>query len=82
MHYKFIVMEKIRKHLLNHLNKAERNYWDTRYLIDTKTSQLNNFQLEINKLNDSFAKIAEEREYYQNLLNELNEAENGKNKTN
>ena len=71
-------MENIRKHLQDSYNGAEREYWDIRYLYNTRSNQLAALKQEVDSLFASLQKFDEERKYYENLLNELNEKENEK----
>lgn len=75
-------MKNIRKHLQDSYNDADREYWDIKYLYDTRSNQLAALKQEVDGLFASLQKFDVERKYYENLLNELNDTENGKDKIN
>ncbi len=68
-------MEEIRKHIQNNLDNATRNYDDTYYMWQTVEKEFKRLQEEFHSLDQAVTKTRTEMEYYQKLLNELNEHE-------
>ena len=66
-------MEEIRKHIENNLENATRNYNDTYNMWQTVEKDFKRLQEEFHSLGQAVTKARTEMEYYQKLLNELNE---------
>ena len=66
-------MEKIREHIERNLADANRVYDETYYHFTRAKDEFNLAKAEFESLTTSLAKAQANAEYFQNLLNELNE---------
>ena len=66
-------MENIRKHLQESFDSADNAYWELVSNLETKRIKLATLSNEINYLETDMLKLNKDRNYYQKLLNELNE---------
>ena len=68
-------MEKIRKHIEENLGHAQKEYEDIYYHWDKAQQAFKSIEAELKSLTVSLEKARINMEYYQKLLNELNEHE-------
>jgi len=65
-------MGNIKKHIVENQERAESAYWDIYQNLKVKRKELKQLQDELGWLEKDFKKQTDEREYYQKLLDELN----------
>jgi len=71
-------MEEIKKHLEYEFNRADNAWWRSLSHLESKESELNKLQNEINFLKEDVVKYEKEKDYFNKLLTELNENEENK----
>jgi hypothetical protein len=65
-------MSEIRKHLEENYKEAENNYETVYCKLNDKKKELVNLQREVDWMFKNLEKYEADRDYYQKLLNELN----------
>ena len=71
-------MEMIREHIENSLNDAKREYDNIYYHWSEASEAFKRIKTELESLTSSLAYAEKNMEYYQKLLNELNDNVNSK----
>jgi hypothetical protein len=68
-------MEEIKNHLEHEFNRTDNAWWQSLTLLESKEDELKKLQIEVNFLKEDVIKYEKEKEYFQKMLNELNEKE-------
>ena len=66
-------MENVRKHITDELECADKAYWDTYYRLEEKKKVLSEAQHDVIWLEIDLKKYENDKKYFMNLLNELDE---------
>jgi len=65
-------MGEISKHIVENQERADNAYWDVYHRLEEKKKELNRLQHDVIWMEKDLEKLKDDKEYYQKLLNELN----------